>query len=109
MNDPMPAIRSILGMPEPKHDQIEDLLEKALHAHLPEDALAAAQIATARAIREQTEQLRIANLIALADHAHERFGNYAGWAGGMGTLFSYPEDEGGNMQLRQDIRKALGL
>jgi hypothetical protein len=55
------------------------------------------------------EQQRIANLIALADHASELFGNYAGEAGGMGTLFSHPEDEGGNMRLRDDVRKALGL
>lgn len=55
------------------------------------------------------EQQRIANLIALADHAHARWVNYAGEAGGMGTLFSYPEAENGNMRIRDDIREALGL
>lgn len=55
------------------------------------------------------EQQRIANLIALADHARERFANYAGEAGGMGTLFSYPETEGGNFRIRDDIREGLGL
>lgn len=65
--------------------------------------------AQAEATLALVEQQRIANLIALADHSLDRFGNYAGPAGGMGTLFSYPQEENGNIQLREDIRKALGL
>ena len=55
------------------------------------------------------EQQRIANLIALADHSHARFGNYAGEAGGMGGLFSYGETPESNMRIRDDIKRSLGL
>ena len=67
------------------------------------------ELAKLQAALALVEQQRIANLIALADHAHTRWGNYAGEAGGVGTLFSYPEAENGNMRIRDDIREALGL
>jgi hypothetical protein len=67
---------------------------------------AAAQVHATLAL---VEQQRLANLIALADHANARWGNYAGEAGGMGTLFSYGETETDNMRIRDDIREALGL
>lgn len=75
------------------------------------DDFALAQLAEAQvhATLYLAEQQRIANLIALADHAHSRFGNYAGAAGGMGTLLSHPEHEGGNMRIRDDIAVALGI
>ena len=65
--------------------------------------------ALAHATLALVEQQRIANLIALAEHAHKRFGNFAGEAGGMGTLFAYGETEASNMQIRVGIREALGL
>lgn len=55
------------------------------------------------------EQQRIANLIALAEHAQRRYGNYAGDAGGLGTLFSYGETPESNMRVRDDIAYALGI
>lgn len=65
--------------------------------------------ALAWATLELAEQQRIANLIALADFAHDRFGTYAGEAGGMGVLFTYGETLDSNIRLRGDIREALGL
>ena len=55
------------------------------------------------------EQQRIANLIALAQQSYERWGNHAGEAGGMGTLFSYGETPQSSMRIREDIRVGLGL
>jgi hypothetical protein len=70
------------------------------------DYIAAAQVHATLAL---VEQQRIANLIALADHAHGRFGNNAGEAGGVGVLFSYGETPDSNMRVRQEIREGLGL
>jgi hypothetical protein len=61
------------------------------------------------ALEALVEQQRIANLIALADHAHARFGNYAGEAGGLGTLFSYGPTPESNMRIQDDIAVALGI
>ena len=61
------------------------------------------------ALESLAEQQRIANLIALAQMADQRFGNYAGEAGGMGTLFSYGERPESNMRVRDDIAYALGI
>lgn len=72
-------------------------------------ATAYAAIAQAHATLALVEQQRIANLIALASHAAERFGNYAGEAGGLATLFEYGETPESNMRLRDDIKKGLGL
>ncbi|MBO1739703.1 hypothetical protein [Leifsonia sp. TF02-11] len=48
--------------------EIDKLLRTAQQQHSPEHSLALAQIATAKAIQEQTEQLRIANRIALGQY-----------------------------------------
>ncbi|CAN5419957.1 hypothetical protein BH09ACT9_BH09ACT9_00160 [soil metagenome] len=72
----------------------------------PVEALLQAQV---HATLYLAEQQRIANLIALSEHAYGRFGNYAGEAGGMGTLFSYPTEQSGNMALRTEFREGLGL
>lgn len=85
------ALGHITGV-DPATNQITLALEAQVHATL---AL--------------VEQQRIANLIALTDHAHQRFGNYAGEAGGMGVLFSYGETPESNIRLRADIREGLGL
>jgi hypothetical protein len=66
-------------------------------------------LALAHATMYLAEQQRIANLIALAEHAYPRWGNHAGEAGGMGVLFSNPETESGNIRIREDFRKGLGL
>ncbi len=55
------------------------------------------------------EQQRIANLIALAEFARREFGNYAGEAGGFGTLLSYGETPESNMRVRDDVAAALGI
>lgn len=55
------------------------------------------------------EQQRIANIIALASRADDRWGAYAGEAGSMGTLFDNPETELDNMRLKPEIKEALGL
>lgn len=68
-----------------------------------------AAIAQVHATLALVEQQRIANLIAFSDHSFERWGNYAGEAGGMGVLFSNPESENGNMRVRDDIARALGI
>lgn len=68
--------------------------------------LAEAQVHATLAL---VEQQRIANLIALAGQAHARFANYAGEAGGIGTLFSYGGTETDNMRVRDDIAAALGI
>lgn len=60
-------------------------------------------------IEALTEQQRIANIIALADFADRRFGNYAGDAGPMGSLFLWGETPGGNVVLRDDVAHHLGL
>jgi hypothetical protein len=81
----------------------------ALNGQPVELAMSFSAAAQAHATLALVEQQRIANLIALASHANERWGNYAGEAGGLGTLFSYPDAEGGNMQVRDDIARALGI
>lgn len=75
----------------------------------PDATAALAAIAQVHATLALVEQQRIANLIALADHAFERWVNYAGEAGGIGTLFSNPESENGNMRVRDDIAESLGI
>ena len=66
-------------------------------------------VAMVHATLALVEQQRIANLIALAEHAQRRYGNYAGEAGGMGTLFSYGDTPESNIRIRVDIREALAL
>lgn len=48
--------------------EIHDLLVQAQNQSSPEWSLAFAQIATAKAIQEQTEQLRLANRLALGQY-----------------------------------------
>ncbi len=85
---------------------IRHVSKTALSAKSAAVMVAGAQVHATLAL---VEQQRIANLIALTDHAHERFGNYAGEAGGMGVLFSYGETPESNIRLRADIREGLGL
>lgn len=87
----------------------QERVKVALRDPKTDNALVTAQIATAEAVLALVEQTRLANLIALADHAHARWGNYAGEAGGMGTLFSHGETPESNMRIRNDIREGLGL
>lgn len=73
------------------------------------EALIIATEAHVHATLYVAEQQRIANLIALADHSYTRWSNYAGEAGGMGTLFSNADTPDGNIKIRDDIRESLGL
>lgn len=73
---------------------------------VPPLALAEAQVHATLAL---VEQQRIANLIALAGQAHARFANYAGEAGGIGTLYSYGDTEEDNIRVLDNIAHALGI
>lgn len=59
---------------EDDRDPVDGLLERAENANSPELGLAYAQMATARAIQQQTEQARISNLLALAQFDHHAEG-----------------------------------
>lgn len=92
--------------------EARDCLDKAEEvAHTDEFAVADLNVKAAQvhATLALVEQQRIVNLIALAEHAQRRYGNYAGEAGGVGTIFSYGETPESNMRVREDIREALGL
>lgn len=60
-------------------------------------------------LEQLAEQLRIQNLIALADLADRRFGNSAGDGGPMSTLFTYGETPEANMRVRDDVAHWLGI
>lgn len=90
-------------------DALAELAEVQMHYDEGLNGTARATTAQVHATLALVEQQRIANLIALADHAHARFKNYAGEAGGIGAIFSYGDTPESNMRLRHEIAKALGL
>lgn len=91
-----------------KAREVGDLANYAWGEGLTDAAglLASAQV---NAIEALVEQQRIANLVALAEHAQRRYGAHAGEAGGMGTLFSYGDTPDSNIRIRANIREGLGL
>ena len=76
---------------------------------MEETRLEAAFIAQAEAMLALVEQQRIANLIALAEFAHEQYGTYAPTGANLPALFLPPETDQGNMRLHPDIAAALGI
>lgn len=60
-------------------------------------------------LEDLVEQQRIANLLTVATMADERFGNYAGEASAIRTIFDFGETPESNMKLRDEIAGALGV
>lgn len=74
----------------------------------PSDRQASLTAAHVHATLALAEQQRIANLIALADLADRKYGNYAG-TGGLTAVFEYGDTLESNMRLRPEIADALGI
>lgn len=86
-----------------EQDPIADLIERAENAHDHTLGLVFAQLATVRAMQAQTEQARIANLIAL--------GQYRVAPDDLPPFRSYLMEPVGTFEVRpvEEIRKGLNL